>query len=190
MAWAGTGLLWTFNGGLPSARAFGADNAAADIGTFRFVPISDSHIGFSKEPNQDVIGTMRQAVARINALKERPDFLLHTGDLTHLSKPEEFDTCAEVLKGFKGDVFCVPGEHDLFTDEGKLYKERYGKGTQGGGWRSFDHKGVHFVGLVNVMNLQAGKLGILGADQLDWLKKEVARRGGRTPGVGFGPVPL
>src|SRR5262249_20223664 len=163
---------------------------AAEKGDFSFAQISDSHIGFRKEPNKDVTGTLKLAIDKINALKERPAFLLHTGDLTHLAKPEEFDTCAEVIKGFKGETFYVPGEHDLFTDEGKSYLERYGKGAHATGWRSFDHKGVHFVGLVNVMNLKAGKLGVLGREQLDWLKKDVAGLGDSTPIVGLAHLPL
>jgi 3',5'-cyclic AMP phosphodiesterase CpdA len=192
MAWAGTGLAWTVAAGLPGCAKMGDPAAAADDkkGDFSFAQLSDSHIGFAKEPNKDVTATLQAAVEKVNALKERPNFLLHTGDLTHLSKPEEFDTCAEVLKGYKGDVFYVPGEHDLFTDDGKRYLERYGKGTQGTGWRSFDHKGVHFVGLVNVANLQAGKLGLLGREQLDWLKKDVAGKGDSTPIVVFAHVPL
>jgi 3',5'-cyclic-AMP phosphodiesterase len=191
MAWAGTGLVWAVGAGLPGCTKMGDPAAAAEKkGDFSFAQLSDSHIGFAKEPNKDVTATLQAAVEKVNALKERPDFLLHTGDLTHLSKPEEFDTCAEVLKGFKGDVFYVPGEHDLFTDDGKRYLERYGKGTQGTGWRSFDHKGVHFVGLVNVANLQAGKLGVLGREQLDWLKKDVVGLGDSTPVVVFAHVPL
>jgi Icc protein len=138
-----------------------------------------------------VVRTLERAIARINALPKRPDFLIHTGDLTHLSKPEEFDTCSQVLKTAKtGEVFYVPGEHDVFTDDGKRYLERYGKGTQGSGWRSFDHKGVHFIGLVNVANLKPGGLGTLGKDQLDWLKKDVAGLGDSTPIVVFAHVPL
>jgi 3',5'-cyclic AMP phosphodiesterase CpdA len=191
MAWAGTGLVWTVGAGISGCSKMAEPAVAAEKkGDFSFAQISDSHIGFAKEPNKDVTATLQAAVEKVNALKERPDFLLHTGDLTHLSKPEEFDTCAEVLKGYKGDVFYVPGEHDVFTDDGKRYLERYGKGAQGTGWRSFDHKGVHFVGLVNVANLQAGKLGVLGKEQLDWLKKDVAGLGDSTPVVVFAHVPL
>jgi 3',5'-cyclic AMP phosphodiesterase CpdA len=188
MAWVGTGVVWTLAGGVP--RSVQAGEGLAATGDFTFAQISDSHIGFSKEPNRDVTATLRVAIDRINALKERPEFLVHTGDLTHLSRPDEFDTCAEVVKGFKGETFYVPGEHDLFTDEGKSYLERHGKDTQGTGWRSFDHKGVHFVGLVNVMNLKAGKLGVLGQQQLDWLKKDVGGLGESTPIVVFAHVPL
>jgi len=134
---------------------------------------------------------LQLAVARLNALDSRPDLVLHTGDLTHLSKPAEFDTVAGVLQGAKvGQVFYVPGEHDVFGDDGKAYRERYGKGTQGLGWYSLDHKGVHFVGLVNVANLKPGGLGTLGQEQLDWLKKDVAGLGDSTPVVVFAHVPL
>ena len=124
MAWVGTGLVWTVGAGVPGCTRMG-DAAAAEKGDFSFAQISDSHIGFSKEPNKDVTATLKTAIDKVNALKERPAFLLHTGDLTHLAKPEEFDTCAEVIKGFKGgETFYVPGEHDLFTDDGKQYLER------------------------------------------------------------------
>jgi 3',5'-cyclic AMP phosphodiesterase CpdA len=188
MAWVGTGLVWAVGAGVP--RSAQAGEPAAGPGDFAFAQISDSHIGFSREPNKDVTATLKVAVDKINALPQRPDFLLHTGDLTHLGRPEEFATCAEVVKGFKGETIYVPGEHDLFTDEGRSYRERFGKGAHGTGWRSFDHNGVHFVGLVNVMNLTAGKLGVLGREQLDWLKKDVAGLGDSTPVVVFAHVPL
>jgi 3',5'-cyclic-AMP phosphodiesterase len=191
MAWVGTGLAWSVCGGILSSRALGQDPGRQSKADFTFAQISDSHIGFAREPNKNVVGTFERAIAQINALPTRPDFLLHTGDLTHLAKPEEFDTCDGVLKTAKtGEVFYVPGEHDIFTDDGKLYLQRYGKGTQGTGWRSFDHKGVHFIGLINVMNLKAGGLGVLGKEQLDWLSKDVARLGESTPIVVFAHVPL
>src|SRR5579884_1032040 len=191
MAWVGTGLVWTVGSGIPGCAKFGESYAEGNKADFAFAQISDSHIGFSKEPNKDVTATLQAAIDKLNSLEEKPSFLLHTGDLTHLSKPEEFDTVAEVLKGFKGGpTFFVPGEHDLFTDDGKRYLERYGKGTQGTGWQSFDYRGIHFLGLVNVMNLKAGKLDVLGQDQLDWLKKDVARLGDSTPLVVFAHVPL
>jgi 3',5'-cyclic AMP phosphodiesterase CpdA len=191
MAWVGTGLVWTFRAGVPSSRAFGRGAAQAAAGDFSFVQISDSHIGFQKGPYQDVTGTLKEAVARINALPQQPAFVLHTGDLTHLAKPEEFDTVAEVLKGVKaGKVLYVPGEHDVFTDDGKRYLDRFGKGTRGAGWYSFDYKGCHFVGLVNVANLKPGGLGTLGKEQLDWLQKDVAGLADSTPVVVFAHVPL
>jgi 3',5'-cyclic AMP phosphodiesterase CpdA len=191
MAWVGTGLAWTLSGGIPGCSRLEKDGGPGSDGDFTFVQVSDSHIGFSKEPNKDVTATFREAVARINALPRPPAFILHTGDLTHLAKPDEFDTVAGILKEARaGEVFCVPGEHDVFTDDGKSYLERYGKGAHGTGWRSFDHKGVHFAGLVNVMNLKAGGLGVLGAEQLDWLKKDLAGLTDSTPVVVFAHVPL
>jgi 3',5'-cyclic-AMP phosphodiesterase len=161
MAWAGTGAIWTVSGGVLSSKAFGqmTHHEAGANGEFSFVQISDSHIGFSKEANKDVIATLQQAIAKINALERTPDFLIHTGDLSHLSKPSEFDTLDQVLKSAKvRQTFFVPGEHDMLTDNGQQYLERYGKGTKGAGWYSFDHKGVHFVGLVNVVNLKVWEL--------------------------------
>lgn len=191
MAWVGTGLLWTMSGGVLSSRAFGDEDEDKKAAGFSFVQISDSHIGFAKEPNKDVTATLKLCVDRINAMKTPPSLLLHTGDLTHLSKPAEFDTVAEVLKGAKaGKSFYVPGEHDVFTDDAKQYLERYGKGTHGTGWQSFDYAGVHFIGLVNVMNLKAGGLGVLGAEQLDWLKKDLEGLAASTPIVVFAHVPL
>jgi 3',5'-cyclic AMP phosphodiesterase CpdA len=191
MAWVGTGVVWSVCGGILSSRALGQVPAPQNKADFTFTQISDSHIGFNKDPNKDVTATLERAIARINAQPTRPDFLIHTGDLTHLAKPEEFDTCAQVLKSAKADeVFYVPGEHDIFTDDGKLYLSRYGKGTKGLGWRSFDHKGVHFVGLVNVANLKPGGLGTLGQEQLDWFKRDVERLGSSTPIVVYAHVPL
>jgi len=194
MAWAGTGLVWTVGGGVLSSQAFGegARRAGAAAGRFSFVQISDSHIGFGKDPyKQTVNATLQEAVARINALPERPDFLIHTGDLTHLATPKEFDTVAEILKGVKvGKILSVPGEHDVIGD-GSEYLKRFGKGTMGEGWFSFDYHGVHFIGLVNVASQGVDKrLGILGSEQLEWLKTDVAGLAASTPIVVFGHVPL
>jgi 3',5'-cyclic AMP phosphodiesterase CpdA len=192
MAWAGTAVTWTVCGGVLSSRALGQEaRPAASAGDFSFVQVSDSHIGFAKPPNTDVTATLERAVAKINALDPAPAFVLHTGDLTHLARAREFDTVAEVLKGVKaGRVYYVPGEHDVFTDDAKFYLERHGKGTRGSGWHSFDFKGTHFVGLVNVMDLKAGGLGVLGKEQLAWLKKDLAGLGADTPVVVFAHVPL
>jgi len=188
MTWAGTGVLWAMKGGV----AFGQEthHAGRQVG-FSFVQISDSHMGFNKPANENVIGTLQEAVARINALPSAPEFMIHTGDISHLSKPGEFDTVDQILKTAKvGRVFFVPGEHDVLGDNGKQYLERYGKQTKGAGWFSFDQKGVHFVGLVNVMNLKAGGLGSLGNEQLEWLKNDVKRLSSSTPLVVFAHVPL
>ena len=191
MAWAGAGLIWTVSGGLLSSCSLLPGATGAPKGIFTFVQLSDSHIGFNKEPNANVTATLQEAIARINALPQAPAFIIHTGDISHLSKPAEFDTAAEVIKSAKtGRVFYVPGEHDVFTDDGKQYLERYGKGTLGSGWHSYDYQGVHFIGLVNVMNLKAGGLGVLGPDQLEWLKKDVAGLPSSTPIVVFAHVPL
>lgn len=193
MAWAGTGLVWTMSGGVPVSRAFAKsmNKDAGKDGSFSFVQISDSHMGFNKPANQDVIGTLRAAVDKINGLPNRPEFLLHTGDISHLSRAEEFDTVDQILKGASAkDVFFVPGEHDVLEDNGKSYLERYAKNAKGSGWYSFDHKGVHFIGLVNVMNLKAGGLGSLGSEQLEWMEDDVKHLKSSTPIVVFAHVPL
>jgi Icc protein len=191
MAWAGTGLIWSVSSGVLTSRVFGQQPAPAKSADFTFIQLSDSHIGFKKPPNQDVTGTLERAVAMINASAGSHALLLHTGDLTHLAKPSEFDTCAQIIGRAKvGQAFYVPGEHDVFTDDAKLYLERYGKGTRGTGWQSFDYRGVHFIGLVNVMNLKAGGLGVLGNEQLEWLKQDLASLAASTPIVVFAHVPL
>jgi 3',5'-cyclic-AMP phosphodiesterase len=141
-------VVWTVGSGVLSSRAFGKPaHPAKAKGEMTFVQISDSHIGFNKPANPDVVGTLQATVDKINALPSEPEFIIHTGDLSHMSKPAEFDTLDQVLKSAKtSQVFYVPGEHDTSVDDGKQYLERYGKGTQGNGWYSFDQKGVHFVG--------------------------------------------
>jgi Icc protein len=197
MAWAGAGVVWVMNAGVLTSCQLVP--GAKRKGVFSFVQISDSHIGFNKEPNQDVSKTLQEAVNKINALEDQPAFLIHTGDITHLAKPEQFDTASQILKGAKtSQVYYVPGEHDVFTDEGQLYLERFGRGTQGQGWQSFDYKGVHFIGLINVLNLKQGSgtglggtgFGQLGQDQLAWLEKDVKALSSSTPIVVFAHIPL
>ncbi len=186
MAWAGTGTIWTIAGGIPTSRMLGADLGTAG---FTFVQISDSHIGFNKPANADVLGTLQTAVSKINSLAVRPEFLIHTGDLTHLAKPEEFDAMEQVLQGARvPQRFYVPGEHDTATDDGKEYLARYGKQTHGTGWYSFDQKGIHFIGLVNVMQLEG--MGKLGAEQLAWLETDLRAQSASTPIVVFAHIPL
>jgi 3',5'-cyclic-AMP phosphodiesterase len=187
MAWAGTGLVWTFAGGVPSSRAFGESSRSHSQSDFTFVQISDSHIGFNKPANSDVTATLQMALKKINSATTSPDFLIHTGDLTHSSKPAEFDTLNQML-GSKRQVFYVPGEHDTSVDDGKAYLERYGKATKGNGWYSFDHKGVHFIGLVNVVQLEG--MGKLGRAQLDWLKQDLRTVNSSVPIVLFAHIPL
>ncbi|MGB6667340.1 MAG: metallophosphoesterase, partial [Candidatus Acidiferrum sp.] len=194
MAWAGTGAFCVMQGGVLKSYSMSrlAKMNPRDMkGELSFVQISDSHMGFSKAANPDVAATLQAAVDKINALSTTPEFLLHTGDISHLSKPEEFDGVEQILKSASAkDVFYVPGEHDVLNDDGKGYLERFEKGAQPGGWYSFEKKGVHFVGLVNVMNLKAGGLGTLGHDQLEWLEKDVKHLKSSTPIVVFAHVPL
>jgi plastocyanin len=193
MAWVGTGAAWTLSSGVlrgsPLGMAHGAMTRGAN-NALRFVQISDSHIGFDKPANTDVTATLRAAIAKIKADPEPPAFVLHTGDLTHLSKPAEFDTLQQVLSELSVPVFYVPGEHDVLEDDGKGYLQRFGKGTQGAGWHSFDKDGVHFIGLVNVVNLKAGGLGSLGSEQLEWLERDVKHLKSSTPIVVFAHIPL
>ena len=193
MAWAGTGLLWTMAGGVPTSRLFAAAaNTKAQghaSGGFSFVQISDSHIGFNKAANQDVAGTLKIALDKINALPVTPELLLHTGDISQNAKAAEFDTAEQLIRGVKaGETFYVPGEHDTASDDGALYRERFGKGALGDGWYSFTHKGVHFVGLNNSRQIDA--MGTLGTEQLSWLKQDLAALSASTPIVIFAHIPL
>jgi len=187
MAWAGAGVVWTVSGGIASSRAFGA-NEARD-GELSFVQISDSHIGFNKPANPDVTGTLQLTVDKINALPRAPEFIIHTGDLSHGSKAAEFDTMDQVLKGAKAQsIFCVPGEHDTSIDDGKQFLDRYGQRGGPRGWYSFDHKGVHFVGLNNCAALEG--IGKLGDAQLAWLTDDLGARSASTPIIVFAHIPL
>ncbi|MGB8541509.1 MAG: metallophosphoesterase [Candidatus Acidiferrales bacterium] len=194
MAWAGTGTLCLVQGGVLKSFAL-SEVANVDQsklkGDLSFVQISDSHIGFDKAANPDVTATLREAIAKINGLGQPPAFVLHTGDLSHLSKASEFDTLDQTLKSIHTEkIFYVPGEHDVLNDNGEQYRERYGKGSVGDGWYSFDQKGVHFIGLVNVMNLKAGGLGSVGKEQLEWLEQDVKSLKSSTPIVVFAHIPL
>ncbi len=201
MAWAGTGVLWMMSGG--TMKSFGmsqlVDKTTGGLkkglilpaSDFSFVQISDSHIGFNKPANPDVTGTLQAAIAKINALPSAPSFVLHTGDLSHLAQADEFDTLDQGLKSIKTEkIFYVPGEHDVLNDNGKQYLERYGKDTKGDGWYSFDKGGVHFIGLVNVVNTAEGGLGVLGQQQLDWLQNDLRGLSNSTPIVVFAHIPL
>jgi 3',5'-cyclic AMP phosphodiesterase CpdA len=187
MQWAGTGVIWSMSAGVPFSQMLSAEtHNEAD---FTFVQISDSHIGFNKPANPDVTGTLQTAIEKINALEKQPDFLIHTGDLTHLAKAGEFDILDQTLKSLRQrQVFYVPGEHDVTGDDAKLYLERFGKGTTGIGWQSFDHKGTHFIGLNNVVQLEG--LGKIGPEQLDWLRKDLEPVTPSTPIVIFAHIPL
>ena len=194
MAWAGAGALCIVEGGVLKSFALGSQQPSAakvhTTGQLSFVQISDSHMGFNKPANPDVIATLKAAVDKINALPHPPEFILHTGDISHLSKPEEFDNVDQILKATNKEIFFVPGEHDVLNDDGAMFRERYGRNSQGRGWYSFDKNGVHFIGLVNVINLKAGGLGTLGNEQLEWLERDVKHLKSSTPIIVFAHIPL
>ena len=201
MAWAGTGLFCLMSGGV--MKSFGMslmiDKATGELkkglilpkADFTFAQISDSHVGFNKPANPDVLATLQAAIGKINSMPTAPSFILHTGDLTHLAQADEFDTLDQSMKSAKtGKIFYVPGEHDVLNDNGKQYLQRYGKDTKGDGWYSFDYNGVHFIGLVNVVNTAEGGLGVLGNEQLEWLEKDVKHLSSSTPIIVFAHIPL
>jgi 3',5'-cyclic AMP phosphodiesterase CpdA len=193
MAWAGAGALCVMRGGILESYALGSPRARdkAAQSDFSFVQISDSHMGFNKPANPDVSATFQAAIDKINALSASPEFMIHTGDISHLSKAEEFDNVEQMLKSSKvKEVFYVPGEHDVLDDEGKQFRERFSKNSQGAGWYSFDKKGAHFIGLVNVMNMKAGGMGSLGDEQLAWMEKDVKSLSHSTPIIVFAHIPL
>jgi 3',5'-cyclic-AMP phosphodiesterase len=194
MAWAGTGALCVMEAGVLKSYALGSQMNSGmkphHASGLSFVQISDSHMGFNKPANPDVTATLQAAVDKIKALPHPPEFILHTGDITQISKPSEFDTVDQILKSLNTEIFFVPGEHDVLNDDGAMYRERYGKNSKGQGWYSFDQNGVHFIGLVNVMNLKAGGLGSLGHEQLEWLEEDVHYLKSSTPIVVFAHIPL
>ena len=187
LQWAGAGLVWSIAGGVPLSRLLGAPPSPAE--DFTFVQISDSHIGFDKAANPEVNATFQIAVDRINAMERQPDFILHTGDLTHLARATEFDTLDQMMRGLKQkQAFFAPGEHDLTGDDGRQYLARFGKETAGRGWQSFDHKGVHFIGLNNAAQMEG--MGSIGEAQMTWLKRDVGGLAPSTPIVVFAHIPL
>jgi Icc protein len=193
MSWAGAGILWTVAGGVPKGVNLGLGGealAATAADGFTFVQISDSHIGFKLEANPDPNATLQVALDHIAKLPKPPAMVLHTGDVSHLSKPAEFDTAAEILKSVKQDIHYVPGEHDVIGDDGKEYFARFQPNIKTGGWYSFDQGGVHFVGLVNVLTFATAKAGGFGAAQLEWLEKDLKGRTASTPIVIFAHVPM
>jgi len=192
MGWGSAGILWTVAGGVPRASALdqAKPEMLAQAGAFSFVQISDTHIGFNKDPNPTPDATLKDALAQIAAMKSRPAFLIHTGDVSHLSKPSELDAAAEIVKTAGLDTFYVPGEHDTINDDGKAFFERFGRAKNTDGWYSFDQNGIHFVGLVNVLNLKAGGLGSLGSDQLEWLEADLKSKSASTPIVVLAHMPL
>jgi hypothetical protein len=191
LAFGGAGTMFVLSGGVlaPIDLAFGAPAAAS--GTPLFVQISDTHIGFNKDANPDVAGTLKQTIALVNAMPTAPGLIIHTGDITHLSKPEQFDAAHQLLGALKvSELHTVPGEHDVTDGTGAEYFARFGKASNNKGYYSFDHHGVHFVALVNVMNFKPNGLGALGADQLAWLETDLKARSASTPIVVFAHMPM
>jgi 3',5'-cyclic AMP phosphodiesterase CpdA len=190
MTWVGTGVLWTISGGVPHSLGIMGEANAQTASGLTFLQISDSHVGFDKPANPNALGTLEEAIKKVNALPAKPSFMIHTGDISHLSKPSEFDDADRIISQTRLDVHYVPGEHDFLDPDQKLYLDRYGRGTKGSGWYSFDANGVHFIGVVNVVDLKAGGLGNLGNDQLAWLEADLKGRSASTPIVIFAHIPL
>ena len=195
MGWAGTGAIYTLSGGIAASisleSALAAPVKATRVKPFSFVQISDTHIGFKKPANPDPLGTLRETIAKIKALPVQPDFVLHTGDITHLATPEQFDTAQAALAEIRVPIHFIPGEHDILDGTNpKPYLDRFGKGTKGEGWYSFDTNGVHFIGLINVVHLGDKGQGTLGADQIKWLRDDVAHLSTSTPIVVMSHFPL
>ncbi|MFM0326006.1 metallophosphoesterase family protein [Caballeronia glebae] len=193
MAWAGAGVIWTVSGGVPVSRLISSAEAAEKTSSFSFVQISDSHIGFNKDPNTEPTSTLEEAINRVSAMDKRPAFMIHTGDITHMSKPAQFDTATQIINHAGMDVHYVPGEHDVLVEDGNpffdLFSGQYGKGSNRH-WYSFDQGGVHFIGLTNVIDLKGGGLGFLGDAQLAWLKADLQAKSSSTPIVVFAHIPL
>jgi 3',5'-cyclic AMP phosphodiesterase CpdA len=189
-AWAGAAVAVVVSGGIVTTELVGAGRRRLPpTADFTFVQISDSHIGFDGKANTDVTATFAAAIDQVNRLTDRPDFVIHTGDLTHFTTPDQLDQVKQMLGRLRApQVFTLPGEHDSTDDDGTKYRKVFGAGTHGLGWYSFDHEGVHFISLVNTINLQ--KLGHLGTEQLDFVRKDVARLRSDTPIVVFSHIPL
>src|SRR6476619_7417572 len=127
MTWAGTGALWTIAGGTPRVMGIIGEARAVSPSGLTLLQISDSHVGFDKPANPNAIGTLEEALNKINALPVKPSFIIHTGDITHLSKPSEFDDADRIISQARLDVHYVPGEHDVLDEGVTLYRERYGR---------------------------------------------------------------
>ncbi len=195
LAAGSVGTLFAFSAGVfhpvALAQAPSGDDSAAGTSGFSFVQISDSHIGFKGEANPDVATTVNQSIELVNALPTRPSLVIHTGDITHLSKADEFDLASQLFSGLKvPELHTVPGEHDVIDGPGKEYFVRFGSASGGAGYYSFDSGGVHFIALINVMNFKANGLGALGEDQLAWLESDLKQRTASTPIVVFAHIPL
>lgn len=190
-AWFGAAVVLTVAGGevISHVAGDGTANASPDAGQLRFVQVSDSHLGFKGTANPDVTATFATAVNQVNALGYEPDFVMHTGDITHLSTAAEFGQARDIMSDLRTPrVLTVPGEHDAINDGGRTYRKFFGAQTQGEGWYSFDIKGVHVISLVNTTSVDA--LGHLGPDQLEFVRRDIAGLSSETPVILFSHIPL
>ncbi len=162
-AWFGAAVVLTVAGGEVISHVAGSSGAAQPAKpALRFAQISDSHIGFKGPANPNVADTFTHAIGQVNGLGYTPDFVIHTGDLTHLATPDQFDQVKQMLGELNTPhVFTVPGEHDSTDDAGQKYRQAFGAGTRGDGWYSFDIAGVHVIGLVNTLSFSTAGGGIL-----------------------------
>jgi 3',5'-cyclic AMP phosphodiesterase CpdA len=193
LAFGGAGTVFVLTGGIlaPVDLATAAEDSSVASGVPLFLQISDTHIGFNKQANPDVAGTLSQTIDLVNAMPVKPALTIHTGDITHLSKAEEFDHALQLMSRLKiTELHTVPGEHDVTDGSGTEYFARFGQASQNKGYYSFDHQGVHFIALVNVMHFKPNGLGSLGDDQLAWLKADLQGRSSSTPIVIFAHMPM
>lgn len=197
MAYGGVGTLFALSGGvftpidLAMARAYDESKQGKALGKPLFVQISDTHIGFNKEANPDVAGTLTQTIDIVNGMSGQPALIIHTGDITHLSKPAEFDLAQQMFTRLRTtEMHTVPGEHDTSDATVTEYFNRFGKASSNKGYYSFDHAGVHFIALINVLQFKPGGLGTLGAEQLAWVAADLKHRSASTPIVVFAHMPL
>src|SRR3546814_75172 len=200
MGWAGTGTLFALAGGIDASLTLDqalaampgrAATEALPVKPFSFLQISDTHIGFKKEANPDVVGTLKETIDKVRQLVVQPDFIVHTGDITHLATPEQFDTAEQLLSELNLPIHFVPGEHDIVDGTvPRAFLDRFGKGAKGDGWYSFDANGAHFIALVNVVHLADRGKGSLGADQLAWRKDEATSLPACPPPVFLSTLPL
>jgi 3',5'-cyclic AMP phosphodiesterase CpdA len=195
MAFGGAGTLFTLAGGVftPVDLVLAASNR--DDGTRSgkplFVQISDTHIGFHKDANPDVNATLLKTIDLVNAMPEQPALILHTGDITHLSKPSEFDAAQDMFSRLRAtEMHTTPGEHDTADVAVSEYFNRFGKASGNKGYYSFEHSGVHFVSLINVLNAGDGGAGSLGEEQLAWVTADLKGRSSSMPIVVFAHMPL
>ena len=190
MTWAGTGVLWTISGGVPRRSVSSMPPTPPSLRAFPSCRSATAMSASTSRPIPMRVGTLEEAINKINAMPMKPSLMIHTGDITHLSKAASSTMPTASSRRPSSTCITCRASATSSTREVKFYKERYGKGTKGAGYYSFDANGVHFVGLVNVVDLKAGGLGDLGAEQLDWLADDLKGKSKSTPVVVFAHIPL